>query len=425
MTSQVYTVRPDGSGRDAAHESRTQHRAQLVAGRQADHLRSPARRRAPSLPGSLGDGSPAARVNRPSFRPSCGRASPTGEAHETYRNPYRRARGRRRRVAEQRDDSRSKRPDRIHALPTPERPDVERDLGRQSGRDGRPQGVALTDRRPRTTRLTGRRTARGSSSTAARATGRAPCGSSGPTAATSTGSARRAPRLVPQRTARDDSGPSFAPDGRHVVFTRAWGRIKKTSLGDEIEHSAIATVDLDGKHLTILRQLAPYAGDLQSPRISPNGTLIVFDRYNSASVRPAGGDALFVTGVHGGPTRQLTPWRLSAGSPDWSPDGKRVLFKEFIPGAGELTPGTNLYTIGVDGTGLRRITNVGSRPLRPCRIVLARRCLDRLRHRRGRRSQPARHDLCRRLHDAPWRNEAVPVTRSANLDGWPSWGAQR
>ena len=95
-------------------------------------------------------------------------------------------------------------------------------------------------------------------------------------------------------------------------------------------------------------------------RISPNGKLIVFDRYNSASVRPAGGDALFVTGVNGGARRQLTPWRLSAGSPDWSPDGKQVLFKRFIPGAASSTPGTNLYTIGVNGTGLRRHHDVGS-----------------------------------------------------------------
>jgi Tol biopolymer transport system component len=149
----------------------------------------------------------------------------------------------------------------------------------------------------------------------------------------------------------DDSGPSFAPDGRHVVFTHAWGLLKKTSFGDEIEHSAIATSDLDGKHLAILRQLAPYAGDLQSPRISPNGKLVVFDRYDPAVARPAGGDALFVADVHGGVPRQLTRWRLSAGSPDWSPDGTRVLFKQFIPGVGELNPGTNLYTIGVDGTG--------------------------------------------------------------------------
>jgi Tol biopolymer transport system component len=195
-----------------------------------------------------------------------------------------------------------------------------------------------------------------------------------------------------------------------------------TSLGDEIEHSAIATVDFQGKHLTILRQLAPYAGDLQAPRISPNGKLIVYDRYNSVFARPAGGDALFVTSVHGGPSRRLTPWRLSAGSPDWSPDSTQILFKRSIQGGNELTPGTNLYTIGVNGTGLRRITNVGAN-----HYVLA-----------GSYSPDGTSIVFATDENAtanPHGNTFAdiytmnltsgatkPVTRTANLDGWPTWG---
>jgi Tol biopolymer transport system component len=223
----------------------------------------------------------------------------------------------------------------------------------------------------------------------------------------------------------DDSGPSFAPDGRHVVFTHEWGRIKHFSLGDQIEHSAIATSDLNGKHLTILRQLAPYAGDLQAPRISPNGKLIVFDRFNSASARPAGGDALFVIGVNGGAPRRLTPWRLSAGSPDWSPDGKQVLFKRFIPGAGELTPGTNLYTIGTDGTKLRRTTNVGRNryvlggSFSPdgTSIVFATDA--------GATPNPRGGTFADVFTMRLGTTKQTPVTRSPNLDGWPSWGSRQ
>ena len=228
-----------------------------------------------------------------------------------------------------------------------------------------------------------------------------------------------------RQTVCDNASPSFTPDGRHVVFARDWGRIKKTSLGDQIEHSAIATADLNGEHLTILRQLAPYAGDLQSPRISPTGQLLVFDRYNSAVARPAGGDALFIAGVHGGVPRQLTPWRESAGSPDWSPDGKEILFKRFIHGASELTPGTNLYTIGVDGTGMRRVTTVGS-----SHYVLA-----------GSFSPDGASIVFATDEDGTpnprggtfadvftmqrGTNLQHPVTRSANLDGWPSWGSRQ
>jgi acylaminoacyl-peptidase len=243
-----------------------------------------------------------------------------------------------------------------------------------------------------------------------------------------TGQHRLSPACpTPRRPAvcPDDSGASFAPDGRHVVFTHAWGGVKKTSIGDEIKHSGIAMLGLDGKHLTILRQLPPYAGDLQSPRISPKGTLIVFDRYNSASTKPADADALFVVGVSGGAARQLTPWRLSAGSPDWSPDGKTILFKRFIRGASELTPGTNLYTIGVDGSGLRRVTNVGS-----YHYVLA-----------GSFSPDGASIVFATDEDGtlnPRGNTfadiftmrlgtgaAAPVTRTANLDGWPTWGGRK
>lgn len=232
------------------------------------------------------------------------------------------------------------------------------------------------------------------------------------------------PASRPTSACPDDGGPSFAPDGRHVVFTHEWGRVKRTSLGDEIEHSAIATVDLEGNHLAILRQLAPYAGDLQAPRISPTGKLIVFDRYNSASADPAGGDALFVSGLRGGAARQLTPWRLSAGSPDWSPDGKQVLFKSFIPGAGELTSGTNLYTIGVSGTGLRRITDVGADhyvlagSFSPDggSIVFA---TDREATANARAPRPFADVYTMRLDGTALK----PATRTPNLDGWPAWGS--
>lgn len=220
----------------------------------------------------------------------------------------------------------------------------------------------------------------------------------------------------------DDSAPSFTPDGRHIVFTHEWGKVKKTALGDQIEHSAIATVDLAGTHLTVLKQLPPYAGDLQAPRISPNGKLLVFDRYNSTFAPHPGGDALFITPVNGGRARQLTGWRLSAGSPDWSPDSSQVLFKQYVQGAGELNPGTNLYTINVDGTGIRRVTNVGPRhyvlagSFSPdgASIVYA---TDLAAATNPRGNTFADIDTMPLANGSP-----TPVTRTANLDGWPTWG---
>jgi Tol biopolymer transport system component len=230
------------------------------------------------------------------------------------------------------------------------------------------------------------------------------------------------PSTQPAGICGDDANASFTPDGQRVVLTHAWGHTKKTALGDEIEHSAIATLDLNGKHLTILRQLPPYAGDLQSPRVSPDSKLIVYDRYNSAFAKPAGGDALFVTPTSGGTPRQLTPWRLSAGSPDWSPDSKQVLYKKFIPAAGELSPGSELYTVNVDGSHVRRITNVG-----PNHYVLAGSFSpdgNAIVYATDSNATPNPRGntfadiVTKRLTGQP----TTLLTHAANLDGWPTWG---
>jgi TolB protein len=200
--------------------------------------------------------------------------------------------------------------------------------------------------------------------------------------------------------------------------------VTHTRLGDQIEHSAIGARNLDGSGLKIILHLDRYQGDLQSPRVSPDGRLLLVDRYNAASARPAGGDALFVTAVNGGASRQLTPWRLSAGSPDWSPDGKQVLFKRSIPGASELTPGTNLYTIRVNGKGLRRVTNVGSNhyvlagSFSPdgTSIVFA---TDAEAAANPNAAQPFADVFTMRINGT----NLKPATRTPNLDGWPTWGS--
>lgn len=239
-----------------------------------------------------------------------------------------------------------------------------------------------------------------------------------------TGQRRLTPSCHTHAACYDEGGPSFTPDGRHIVLTHEWGQVKHTTLGDQIEHSAIAERNLDGCGLKIIRRLDGYQGDLLAPRISPNGKLIVFDRSNSTSARPAGGDALFVTGVNGGAPRQLTSWRLSAGSPDWSPDGKQVLFKRNIQGASELTPGTNLYTIGVNGTGLRRVTNVdgshyvlaGSFSPDGTSIVFA---TDAEATANPNAAQPFADVFTMRIGGTNFK----PATRTPNLDGWPTWGS--
>jgi Tol biopolymer transport system component len=221
----------------------------------------------------------------------------------------------------------------------------------------------------------------------------------------------------------NDSAPSFAPDGKHVVFARDWGHDKQGSIpnDDQVDHSAIIESDLAGGHPRVLLHDDGYTGGFASPRISPDGKKLLFDRYgwNPARHTP---DVLSVANLDGTGEHRVTPRSMQAQGGSWSPDSSTILFKPSMPTVGELTPGSNLYTVAVDGTHLRRRTNVGA-----YHYVLA-----------GSFSPDGRSivfatdagatpnprggtfaDIFTLRLDG---GSPQPVTHSVNLDGWPSWG---
>lgn len=222
----------------------------------------------------------------------------------------------------------------------------------------------------------------------------------------------------------NDSGASFAPDGKHIVFARDWGPDKQGSSpgNDQVEHSAIVETDLDGKHPTILRRADAYSGGFAAPRISSDGRVLLFDRYrwNPERLTP---DALYVVGIGGNHLRRLTPFKLDVQSGDWSPDGTHVLFKSSIAGVGELTAGTNLYVVDADRTHLRRITNVGTYhyvlagSFAPdgTSIVFATDA--------NATSNPRGGTFADIFTMRLGTHSQHRLTRTANLDGWPSWGS--
>ena len=153
----------------------------------------------------------------------------------------------------------------------------------------------------------------------------------------------------------DGSGASFLPDGKHVVYTRATGKIREFPGGEQwIQHSDIVLRDANGANPRVLIRSRPYSGDYASAQFSPDGTQFVYTRENSPLTKPVGGHALFVARSNGSHRRQLTPWSLDAGdNPDWSPNGELIVFRS----PSHEFEGSQIYVIRPDGTGLRQLTH--------------------------------------------------------------------
>jgi TolB protein len=155
----------------------------------------------------------------------------------------------------------------------------------------------------------------------------------------------------------DAANASFTPDGQHITYTRATGRVRQFPKyeSDQIEHSAVAIIGVDGSGARELMRLPRYSADANFPQMSPDGRYIVFERANSPLSEPKRGYALFVMNADGSGLHRVTPWRLSAGdNPDWAPDSSRILFHSNQAMDGE---NAQLYAVRPDGTGLTQLTH--------------------------------------------------------------------
>jgi TolB protein len=213
----------------------------------------------------------------------------------------------------------------------------------------------------------------------------------------------------------DDSAVSFTPDGHHVVFTRASGGVRTYVGGDQVKHSDLVVMDLNGKHRRVIARARMYQADYEFPMFSPDGSQFVYGHRKSYFADPRMRRALFVSSADGKHRQQITPWAMNAGeNPDWSPDGTRILF--YSNDDEDERTQSQLYTIRADGTELQQLTHfpdgtiIGSSSFSPdgSEIVF------------GKADAGAIADVFAMRSDG---SEIRPVTQTALWDAAPDWGS--
>ena len=140
-----------------------------------------------------------------------------------------------------------------------------------------------------------------------------------------------------------DGTGAFSPDGTLIAFSYAHG--KATS---QIQFSDIWVMNADGSNRRQVSHLPAYAGDVGGVAWSPNGKHLVYSLTNTKR------RALFTVNVDGTHGHRLTPWSLGAnGAPEWAPTN-RVVFRAVVDDESGVG---NFFSIRADGTGLNQITH--------------------------------------------------------------------
>ncbi len=112
------------------------------------------------------------------------------------------------------------------------------------------------------------------------------------------------------------AGPRISPDGSRIVYTHV--TVNQKHEGYE---TALWMVPYSGGEA---RQLTAGPHD-SSPQWSPDGKLLAFVRASEKDGKPQPAQ-IFLLAMDGGEARPLTDLPKGAGGPVWSPDGRSIAF---------------------------------------------------------------------------------------------------
>lgn len=150
------------------------------------------------------------------------------------------------------------------------------------------------------------------------------------------------------------SYPDWAPDGQSIYF----GLDADASADAPPTTFRVARYHLATEATTIVLERKD-GMSAEQPRISPDGTKVLYTRFREVGADGAG-SAIFVADLKGGPERRLTEWELFGAYPDWSIQNLIVFNSRDLGVFQDTTAPANLYTIAIDGSGLSQLTTFGS-----------------------------------------------------------------